>query len=49
MHECACVTAGSETAEQRPALPLGPAGSKGTAYAVCMNTEEPATDRHAQN
>jgi len=47
MYAYACVTALSETAEQKAALPLSPAGSKGTARAVCMNTEEPATDRHA--
>ena len=39
MYEHACVTAGSETVEQKPALPLSPASSKGTARAVCMNTE----------
>lgn len=47
MCEYACVTAGSETVEQKPALPLSPAGGKGMARAVCMNMEEPATDRHA--
>lgn len=49
MYEYACVTAGSETVEQKPALPLSPSGSKGAACALCMNTEEPATDRHVLN
>lgn len=49
MYEYACVTARSETAEQKPALPLKPAGSEVMAHTACMNTEEPATDRHALN
>lgn len=49
MYEPACVTAGSETVEQKPALPFSPAGGKGTAHAVCMSTEEPAADRHGLN
>lgn len=49
MYEYACVTAGSETVQQKPALPLGPAGRKGMARALCMNSEEPATNRHALN
>lgn len=49
MYECACITARSETVEQKPAVPLSPAGAKGTACTVCMNTEEPTRDRHALN
>lgn len=49
MYERACVTAGSETAELKLALPPRAAGTEGTARAVCLSAEEPDTDRRARN